>query len=121
MELINKIEFAKTVLDKESETFLVHVFALEALSRSAKMTMYPSQAAHIAVIKQDGAFIKVPLKYANYANIFSFHLAIELSTNSGINKHAIKLQKGKQPTFRPIYSLKLVELETLKIYIGDLP
>lgn len=29
----------------------------------------------------------------------------------------MKLKKGKQPSFGPIYSLGLVELETLKIYI----
>ena len=34
-----------------------------------------------------------------------------------MNKHAIKLEEGKQPLFGPIYSLELVELETLKTYI----
>ena len=34
-----------------------------------------------------------------------------------MNKNAIKLEEGKQPPFRPIYSLELVELETLKTYI----
>ena len=34
-----------------------------------------------------------------------------------MNKHAIKLEKDKQPPFGPIYSLGPVELETLKTYI----
>ena len=34
-----------------------------------------------------------------------------------MNKHVIKLEEGKQPSFRPINSLGLVELKTLKIYI----
>ena len=34
-----------------------------------------------------------------------------------MNKHAIELEEGKQPPFRPIYSLGPVELETLKTYI----
>lgn len=34
-----------------------------------------------------------------------------------MNKHIIKLIKGKQSLYRPIYTLSLVELETLKIYI----
>ena len=34
-----------------------------------------------------------------------------------MNKHAIKLEEGKQPLFGPIYSLDLVELEILKTYI----
>ena len=42
---------------------------------------------------------------------------MELSENIGINEYAIKLKEGKQSLFSPIYSLELVELETLKIYI----
>ena len=34
-----------------------------------------------------------------------------------INKHIIKLQEDKQPSYGPIYSLGPVELETLKTYI----
>ena len=34
-----------------------------------------------------------------------------------MNKHAIELEKDKQSSFGPIYSLVLVELETLKTYI----
>ena len=34
-----------------------------------------------------------------------------------MNEHAIKLEKGKQPLFGPIYSLGPVELEMLKTYI----
>ena len=41
----------------------------------------------------------------------------ELLENTEMNEHAIKLEKGKQPLFDPIYSLGSVELETLKIYI----
>lgn len=42
---------------------------------------------------------------------------MELPENTGINKHAIELVKGKQPSYGPIYSLGLVKLETLKTYI----
>ena len=35
----------------------------------------------------------------------------------GMNKYAIKLEKDKQPPFRPIYSLGLIELEILKTQI----
>ena len=43
--------------------------------------------------------------------------ATELLNNTGINEHAIKLEKDKQPLFESIYSLGLMELETLKTYI----
>ena len=42
---------------------------------------------------------------------------MELPKNTSINKHAIKLENGKQPPYGPIYSLKPVELETLNTYI----
>ncbi len=42
---------------------------------------------------------------------------MELPENTGINEYAIKLIERKQPPFRSIYALNLVELETLKTYI----
>ena len=34
-----------------------------------------------------------------------------------MNKHAIKLEESKQPSFGPIYNLGLEELEKLETYI----
>ena len=117
VDLIDKKEFAKGVLDEEFKTFVVHVALLEILSRSTKMKMHPSQAAQIATLKQDEALTKVSSKYADYTNVFLFDLVMELPENTGINEHAIKLEKEKQPLYRPIYSLEPVELGTLKTYI----
>ena len=89
VELINKKEFAKVALDKESETFVVYVAALEALLPG--MAILPSRAAQISALIQDEAPTKVPPKYVDYADIFSFDLAMELPKNTGINKHAIKI------------------------------
>ena len=44
-------------------------------------------------------------------------MAIELPENTGIDEHDIELIEGKQPLYRPIYTLGPVELETLKAYI----
>lgn len=44
VELIDKREFAKMVLDKNLETFVMHISALEA------MTIHPSQATQIAAL-----------------------------------------------------------------------
>ena len=115
VELINKKEFAKAALDEESETFVVHVAAQEAPLTG--MAIHPSREAQISALIQDKAPTKVPSEYADYVDVFSFDLAMELSENTGINKHAIELQDGKQPPYGPIYSLGLVELETLKTYI----
>ena len=115
VELIDKKEFAKTVLDEESETFVVHIAALEALL--AGIAIHFLQAAQILALIQDKALIKVPYKYTDYVDVFSFNLAMKLPENTGINKHVIKLQNGNQPPYGPIYSLGSVELETLKTYI----
>ena len=63
------------------------------------------------------ALIKVLAEYSNYSNVFSAENAAKFPENTGINKYAIKLKKGKQQLFGPIYSLGPVELKTLKIYI----
>ena len=57
------------------------------------------------------------MKYSYYNNVFLAENTTELLENTGMNKHTIELEEGKQPLFEPIYSLKLVELKTLKTYI----
>ena len=94
---------------------MVHVAALEA--SLAGMAFHPLWAAQISALIQNKALTKVPLKYANYPDVFSFNLAMELPKNTGINKNAIKLQDDQQPAYGSIYSLEPVELETLKTYI----
>ena len=73
--------------------------------------------AQVGTLSFNKAFIEVLVVYSNYNNVFSTEYAAELSENTKMNEHIIKLEKGKQPLFGPIYSLKLVELKTLKIYI----
>ena len=102
-------------MDEESETFVVHVAALEALL--VGMAIYLSREAQILALIQDEALTKVLSEYPDYADIFFFDLAMELPENTSINKHAIKLQDGKQLLYRPIYSLGQVAMETLKTYI----
>ena len=115
VEIIYKKEFASVAVNEESQTFVLHVVALKA--PLAKMTIHYLQATQIAALKQDEAPTKVPPEYVNYADIFSFNLAIELAENTGINKYVIKLQDGQQPPYKPTYISSLVELEILKIYI----
>ena len=73
--------------------------------------------AQVEVLLFNKALTKVPAEYSDYSNIFSTEYVVELPENIGINEHTIKLEESKQPFFKPIYSLGLVELEILKIYI----
>ena len=104
-------------MNEKSETFVVHISALKASPGPAEMTIYLSQTAQIVALKQEESFTKVPSKYSDYADIFSFDLTMKLPKNIGINEHAIKLQDSKQPPYGPIYTLEPVKLETLKTYI----
>lgn len=53
--------------------------------------------------------------------MYSLKAIAELLEHTGINNHLINLKESKQPSYRPIYSLELIELETLKTYIKDNP
>ena len=79
--------------------------------------MHFKKQAQVGALLFDKAFIEVLAEYSNYSNVFSIENAVKLLENTKINKYAIKLEKDNQPLFGPIYSLKLVELKTLKTYI----
>ena len=61
--------------------------------------------------------ITVLAKYIDFSDIFLKESAEVLPKRIKINEHAIELKKGKQPPYRPIYSLGPVKLKTLKTYI----
>ena len=89
VELINKDKFAKALLDKKSETFVIYVAALEALELAA----HHFRAPPLATLQQDQAPPKISQKYVDYANIFAPDLAMDLPENTGISKYAIELVK----------------------------
>ncbi len=115
VELIDKHEFAKAALGENSETFVVHIAALEAPEQA--MSVDPSRTSLPAALQQDKAPTKIASEYADYSDVFLFDLAMELPENTGINENAIELVESKQPPYGPIYNLSPVELETLKTYI----
>lgn len=114
VELIDKGEFAKAVLDENSKTFIVYVSALKATE-----SLNPSWPGQIPALQWDKTLNKVLAKYSNYTDIFSFNLAIELHENTRINEHIIELLEDKLPLCDSIYAFNLVELETLKFYIKN--
>ena len=127
VQLFNPKEFVIAALAAASKTFVLHV----AIRKREEMAMDPVRKAQIeaqsgAKIQDrtqvgaplfDEAPIKVLAEYTNYSDVFSAKNAAELPENTGMNEHAIKLEKGKQLSFGSIYSLGPVEFETLKTYI----
>ena len=69
------------------------------------------------MLQEDKVLPKVQAKYLDYTNMFSPDLAMEIVENTSMNEYIIKLIDGKQPPYRPIYALSLIELETLKAHI----
>ena len=81
------------------------------------MPVHAQKQAQVRALIFNEASTEVLVEYSNYRDIFSAENAAELSKNTGMNEYAIKLEEGKQPPFRPVYSPGLVELEMLKTYI----
>ena len=124
VELVGKKKFVAVALDPEYETYVVYVGSIssDALPSSSPLGVHPSCRSQISGLIAEEASTKIPAKYSNFTDVFSTDLASELPKHTGINDHAIELVDGcQQPPYGPIYSLKPVELETLKTYINTNP
>lgn len=72
---------------------------------------------YVIAILFNRIFTILLVKYFDYSNIFPKKNSTKFLEYIRINDYFIKLKKDKQLFFRPIYSLKPVELKILKIYI----
>lgn len=112
VELIRRKEFATIAFGLNEEIFIVYVVIFNSDS-----DIHPFDRAQLASLLTNNAPTTVLSKSANFANIFSLKSAAELLEYIGINDYPINLVDGQQPLYKPIYSLGLIELEALKIYI----
>ena len=98
-------------LDKNVEFFLVHVTSFNFNS----MSIYLAKEAQIAsLITKE---VKILTNYSNFSDVFSEEKALVLPKITNLNQYTIKLQESQQPSYRLIYSLGPIELETFKTYI----
>ena len=79
------------------------------------MSIHLARKAQLALLSTEK--ITVPVKYLDFADLFLENSANVPLEQTDANEHAIKLEEGKQPLYRPIYSLRLVQLKTLKTYM----
>ena len=114
---MGKKEFAAAALDPEHETYVVHVASLNSTPLVVSLDIHPSRRSQISGLIAEEAPTKVFAEYLDFADVFSPDLASKLPKHTGINDHAIELVDGQQPPYGTIYSLKPMELETLKTYI----
>ena len=115
VELVEKKEFATATFNPGYEIFVVHIVSLE--NPSQKSDVHPSCRAQIAALVANEAPTLISTEYSDFTDIFSPKLALKLLEHTRINDYAIKLVDNQQPPYGPLYSLGLVELETLKTYI----
>lgn len=80
-----------------------------------KLLINLAQNAQIALLLAKK--ISVFKEYADFLNVFFKKSTVVLPNCLDINKYIIKSEPGKQPSYKPIYSLDLIELEILKTYI----
>lgn len=111
MKLIRKKKFVAVVLDLKDEIFMVHKAFL------VSSDIYPFCKTKIVLLKANETFTAVLLEYTDFTDIFSPDLITKLLKYSGINDLIINLIDSKWLLYKPIYSLKSVELEILKMYI----
>lgn len=114
IELVNHKEFAAIALNLKEETYVIQVALLKI-----KNIVHPSRRTQIALLIIDKVPVEVPKKYVKQAHIFSKEVVTKLLENTKINDHLIDLKDDKQPLYKLIYSLKLVQLERLKTFIQD--
>ena len=92
----------------------VELFVMHIISPNLNlMPIHLGQEAKIVLL-----FIKkvqIPSKYFEFSDVFLEKEVLILLEVSEINQHAIQFQKGQQSSYRPIYSLGLIKLETLKL------
>ena len=111
VELIDKKEFAKVALNKNSKTFVVHIASLNLV-----LKIRLDKKAQIASLLTKE--VKISEEYSDFTNVFSEEKVLILPERTELNEHVINLENGKQPPYGLIYSLGPIKLETLKTYIN---
>lgn len=88
-ELICKKDFATLALDKNEQTFMMHIVTLLV---AFTIAIYSFQVAQIDLLLINKALVKVSFEYSNYTNGFALKTIIELIEYIGINDYAINLE-----------------------------
>ena len=70
-----------------------------------KILIEAQTSAQVGALIFNKASTSILVEYFIYNNVFLVENAITLSEHFGRNNYTIKLEKGKQPSFGPIYNL----------------
>ena len=111
MNFIDRKKFANMAFDKHNKFFVIYMTSLTL----TLMLICQDQKAWITFLLTKK--VTILEEYFNFANVFLKEKTLILSKQTKLNKHAIKLEVGIQPLYGLFYSLRRVELKTLKTYI----
>lgn len=111
-EQARKKSFTVAAFDPKDNIFIIHIAFFANLN-----VIYLSHRVQIALLKRNKVSIIVLPKYTQISDIFSRISVMELLEYTEINDYTIKLIECKQLPYKPTYSLRLIKLDTLKIYI----
>lgn len=114
--MVKKKEFTAITFNPKNEIFILVYITSFASSNVYSSNIYLSCKARIALLKANKALIIIFPKYTDFANVFFPNLVAKLLEYNEIYDYTIKLIKDKQLTYNLIYSLKLIELDILKMY-----
>lgn len=103
-------KFAAAIINLGKKIFIVYMTYL-----GAEISIYLACKAQIVLLVAKKVMILI--EYLGSADIFLQKLPAELSKVFDINKHSINAAPDKYSPYGKIYSLRLVELKTLKIFI----
>ena len=81
--------------------------------------IHPSRRPQIGGLIAEEALTKVPVKYTDFANMFSLDLASKLPEHTGINNHAIELVEA-DGFIRPSKSIRRY-FHPFRPKIGQIP
>lgn len=104
-------------LNPDDEIFIVYVAFLACFDLGLEIHSF--RKIQMVFLKAHGNSISIFSKYADFSHIFFKDLRIKLPKNTKINNCAIDLFVGQQTVYGLIYSLELIQLKTLKIYIKN--
>lgn len=104
-------------LDKNSKIFMLYIATLEALI--SELLVYLDKTAKITFLFTKK--VKILNKDTDFANNFSEKKTLILLKETNFNEYIIKLEGDKQSFHELIYSLELIELKKLKVYIKTNP
>ena len=91
VKIVNSKKFIIAALDVNNKIFVVYM----AIQKWKEMPMHFKRQAQVGTLLFDKAPTKVLAKYSNYSDVFSAENAAELSENTEMNEHVIKLEEGK--------------------------